>query len=576
MEQTDNRGANESGTGEQQVEETETETETEQEVEETPAENTEGAEAESSTGGVQSDIQGNGEQLNSSGKRTDGDGISTGQTKQSVDDGNNEQGGLLLWNNGDRESETGKQDVSEEVGRRELHQPANGTTNNRGTDRTGNANLSEAIRKANGEEAHIADKISNDTEAKKIATETILEALTSAGIKWYKATAKQIKSALNAIGVEAQIVFHGSGNKFLKFNHSYMGAGEGSQAYGWGSYVSQIKGIGESYAVSAARRGKAMVSLNGNDITKSIPQNITLDNTPLEYVEYVIMVKGKDARSFISDNLDICKSRLKNEANNTEQIEKIIGLLNEALEIYDNNNWEYSEPAPRLYTVEIPDDNGKNYLPWDDVISEERLSEIINKIFDVVKDDSAFDWDSFTSYIEKRSDVYNVTGQDIYNLTMRFCSERIAGAKKKASDILSKAGFTGISVPAQFRTGGRADGAKNYVIFNENDLQIQSSIELMQTPNGIVYGWTKDGEIYLTENGFNPESPVHEYTHIWANAMRQKNLKGWESIKNLLKDTPIWNDVVNDSNYQNIKDNEDAIASEALSRISGKENAAKL
>ena len=97
-----------------------------------------------------------------------------------------------------------------------------------------------------------------------------------------------------------------------------------------------------------------------------------------------------------------------------------------------------------------------------------------------------------------------------------------------------------------------------------------------KTPKGIVYGWTDGKKIYLTKAGMNPNTKIHEYTHIWAKAMMQKNPKGWNSIKQLLKNTPIWNEVMNDANYSNIHGNEDAIASEALSRISGTENAAKL
>ena len=103
-----------------------------------------------------------------------------------------------------------------------------------------------------------------------------------------------------------------------------------------------------------------------------------------------------------------------------------------------------------------------------------------------------------------------------------------------------------------------------------------SKAEPLKTPQGTVYGWTVNGKIYLTKSGLNPETPVHEYTHLWAEAMMGKNKQGWNSIKTLLKDTPVWNEVINDSNYSNIKDNEDAVASEVLSRISGRKNAAKM
>lgn len=98
----------------------------------------------------------------------------------------------------------------------------------------------------------------------------------------------------------------------------------------------------------------------------------------------------------------------------------------------------------------------------------------------------------------------------------------------------------------------------------------------MKRPNGTVYGWTDGKKIYLTEAGINPNTPVHEYTHLWAKAMMQKNPKGWQSVKDLLRGTPVWNEVLNDPNYSSIHADEDLVASEVLSRISGTQNAAKL
>ena len=98
----------------------------------------------------------------------------------------------------------------------------------------------------------------------------------------------------------------------------------------------------------------------------------------------------------------------------------------------------------------------------------------------------------------------------------------------------------------------------------------------LRTPQGTIYGWSVNGKIYLTEAGINPDTPIHEYTHLWAEAMMKQNKQGWNSIKSLLKDTPVWKEVIADPNYSNIKDNEDAVASEVLSRISGRKNAAKM
>ena len=95
-------------------------------------------------------------------------------------------------------------------------------------------------------------------------------------------------------------------------------------------------------------------------------------------------------------------------------------------------------------------------------------------------------------------------------------------------------------------------------------------------PNGTVYGWTNGTTVYLTESGMNPNTPIHEYTHIWADAMRKHNPEGWASIVKLLKGTPVWNEVMADTNYVNIHGDENNVASEALSRISGRENSAKM
>lgn len=101
-------------------------------------------------------------------------------------------------------------------------------------------------------------------------------------------------------------------------------------------------------------------------------------------------------------------------------------------------------------------------------------------------------------------------------------------------------------------------------------------IQFMRTPQGTIYGWTIGGRIYLTRDGLNPNTPIHEYTHIWANAMMQHNPEGWADIKRLLRDTPVWEQVLADPNYADLRDNEDSIASETLSRISGRENARRV
>ena len=100
--------------------------------------------------------------------------------------------------------------------------------------------------------------------------------------------------------------------------------------------------------------------------------------------------------------------------------------------------------------------------------------------------------------------------------------------------------------------------------------------EKISDSKGVVYGWTDGETIYLNEETINPDSPIHEYTHLWAKALQKRDPKTWNEIKGMLKETPVWDQVLNDKDYSDIHGDEDAVAREVLSRISGKKNAAKL
>lgn len=67
-----------------------------------------------------------------------------------------------------------------------------------------------------------------------------------------------------------------------------------------------------------------------------------------------------------------------------------------------------------------------------------------------------------------------------------------------------------------------------------------------------IFGWTAYGKVFLTTNGINAETPIHEYTHLWCIAMQQNNPVGWSSVVENLKGCKTWNDVVKDMYYSNI------------------------
>lgn len=88
---------------------------------------------------------------------------------------------------------------------------------------------------------------------------------------------------------------------------------------------------------------------------------------------------------------------------------------------------------------------------------------------------------------------------------------------------------------------------------NLNDIQPQITF---RTSNNKIYGWAEGNKIYLTKEGLNPNTPIHEYTYLWAKAMQTRNAKAWNNIKNLLRDTPEWQRGVEPYHW-NIKRQED-------------------
>ena len=57
------------------------------------------------------------------------------------------------------------------------------------------------------------------------------------------------REEVNGSSVREHRVYHSSGADFDAFDHSHMGEGEGAQAYGWGTYVTEVEGIGRTCAI---------------------------------------------------------------------------------------------------------------------------------------------------------------------------------------------------------------------------------------------------------------------------------------------------------------------------------------
>ena len=99
--------------------------------------------------------------------------------------------------------------------------------------------------------------------------------------------------------------------------------------------------------------------------------------------------------------------------------------------------------------------------------------------------------------------------------------------------------------------------------FNEEEAR------MLADNNSVPYGIEVDGRIYILNDYLDPNTPVHEYTHLWVDIFAKKNPAKWQEIVGVLKQTATWQDVLDDEMYQSISEDEYEIASEVLSRLTG-------
>lgn len=267
-----------------------------------------------------------------------------------------------------------------------------------------------------------------------------------------------------------RIVYHGSGADFDKFDMNFISTGEGAQAYGWGVYVTTNKDTGVNYANVAGNNqgiGYAQHSLDELTLAEDY-----LNKYPTE--EDFLKATG----AFITD-----EERASSTEDELKEFDKYVA---EQKKLYAKNRKEaeliVNRPRTRhLYTVEIPDDNGENYLHWDETLTRAQSRKIINGIIDRYGDKLKEDYgDDYKSELRSAfgTDVFGsqVEGSLNYLLGNEFdyATGVDHGAERNAK-FLNSLGIVGMQVPIDYNGGQRYSGS-NYVIYDVNDARITDNI----------------------------------------------------------------------------------------------------
>lgn len=91
---------------------------------------------------------------------------------------------------------------------------------------------------------------------------------------------------------------------------------------------------------------------------------------------------------------------------------------------------------------------------------------------------------------------------------------------------------------------------------------------------GVVYGYTDGKQIVLNQEHLNPNTPIHEYQHLWRTAAKNMNPELIEHGDKLIMQTQLFADLKQDPNYNHLTDEQ--ICDEAFARLTGENGAAIL
>lgn len=259
--------------------------------------------------------------------------------------------------------------------------------------------------------------------------------------------------------------YHGSVANFLNFDSDYAGSGEGAQAHGYGHYVALQRGTAEGYAmknaiVAADRNGKVNHWPEVSDayLGKTFSSNEEL----IEAYDKALESAQKNAKKRLEDA----------KKNTTEDAESI-----------KDRQWEYDtlsgfrplseilEGTRNLYTVEIPEDNGGNYIHENEEVPKEQLERIRDEFVEYAKTNPGLILSYGTKDLQGKFDYRigpGTTGRQLYTalsgLLGRYGVQTDRG-DREASKFLHSIGYAGIKYV------GEKDGPCA-VIFSNDDLNI--------------------------------------------------------------------------------------------------------
>lgn len=371
----------------------------------------------------------------------------------------------------------------------------------------------------------------------------------------------------------------------------------------------QLEYVGVSRATDTVTIVSNNVKKEGSPLNPTTPTAPTSPTTPTAPTEGVSSSIISQLISHLkSQGINVLDRAAMEEFLKTHDLQYLQQAVTYGKEIpYENS--KYKAKIPEILAI-IKANKYNN--PGTDVVTLDSENNKVLYLIDHSSDkelaDNLKDGDGFG--IRKVYNVDTITKDDIRTIVRNIASSHNF-SERSIYHVLSQVGITaehlrGIDITAELKMVSSSDAGmvstvrgKGRTPFNnrrsvngrkgQKDTGLErrawnDGVELYTTPQGEVYGFVdKEGNIYLDETKISSEHPIHEYTHLWDRTVQKHNPKLWQRGVELMKQTSLWNEILNADNYGKLWQSmnlskeklESLIASEVHARLVG-ENGEKL
>jgi hypothetical protein len=260
--------------------------------------------------------------------------------------------------------------------------------------------------------------------------------------------AHPVRTAQKALGnAMGQVdVWHGSPHSFDRFSMDKIGTGEGHQAFGYGLYFTDMKGVAKHYAETLGGKINDPQSVLNNfhgspkiDAKNIIKRAFEKNKDPMKEA-IVYFRKWKRPQQEIKKTKDIINKFIKS------------GGTVESGSIYKASLHKGKNPSEYVY------------LDWDKPVGLNKYKKAIKQAqSDGIRAKGA----ALIPFSE------NLTGNRLYaDIVEGYRRIKADNPQREASLFLKRAGIDGIRYPSGSLSGGSGKG-KNYVVFDENAITIE-------------------------------------------------------------------------------------------------------